>query len=460
VSPTSRTSPSSPPSSALQGRGPGEAGRIARGLSFAGRLAYAIVRKFRDSALHVESTSLAYRTLLSLVPLLAVMFSVLKGFGVQNQLGPFLERSFEPLGEQGPEIAQNVLGFVDNLNFAVLGYTGLVLLFWTVVSLLSRVEEAFDAIWEVPAGRSLLQRFSTYLSVTLVGPVLLASAFGTMTEAMQDALVQRPVGVEWVGPVIAWVAGLLPHLLVWLAFAFLYAFMTNARVRAVPALAGALFASVAWFAVGRLFAEFVAGSAQYSAIYSGFAAAVLFVIWLNVGWLITLVGAQVACYWQWPERLDRAIGEAGRSEGNAPTLALEAMLLLARAYESGDRRWTAESLARALPGASAVRLGELLAALGGAGLVVATADQPAAYVPARAPAAIGLAEIAAAAGLGAVGSSLAPVRALAERIGAAVDGALEGLTLQDLLAMEGAAPGSAGQPEVRQREVGVARDEA
>jgi len=329
VSPTSHTSPSSPPSSALQGRGPGEPGRLARGLSFAGRLAYAIVRKFRDSALHVESTSLAYRTLLSLVPLLAVMFSVLKGFGVQNQLGPFLERSFEPLGEQGPEIAQNVLGFVDNLNFAVLGYTGLVLLFWTVVSLLSRVEEAFDAIWEVPAGRSLLQRFSTYLSVTLVGPVLLASAFGTMTEAMQDALVQRPIGVELFGPVIAWVAGLLPHLLVWLAFAFLYAFMTNARVRAVPALAGALFASVAWFAVGRLFAEFVAGSAQYSAIYSGFAAAVLFVIWLNVGWLITLVGAQVACYWQWPERLDRAIGEAGRSESNAPTLALEAMLLLA-----------------------------------------------------------------------------------------------------------------------------------
>jgi membrane protein len=455
----SHASSSSPPQA---GRRPGEAaggGRFARASAFAVRLAYAILLKFRDSALHVESTSLAYRTLLSLVPLLAVMFSVLKGFGVKDQLAPFLERSFEPLGDQGPEIAQNILGFVDNLNFAVLGYAGLVLLFWTVVSLLSRVEEAFDAIWEVPARRSLLQRFSTYLSVTLVGPVLLAAAFGTMTEAMQDALVRRPLGFEWFGSVISWVGGLLPHLLVWLAFAFLYAFMTNARVRPVPALAGALFASVAWFAVGRLFAEFVAGSAQYSAIYSGFAAAVLFVIWLNVGWLITLVGAQVACYWQWPERLERAVGKTERLEANAPTLALEAMLLIARSHEAGGSHWTAERLARVLGGAPVARLDELMAALGRAGLVVATAEQPAAYVPARAPAAIGLAEIVAAAGIVGGAARLAPVHALGERISAAVNGALEGLTLQDLLAMEGGAPRSAGQPEVGQRAVGVARDE-
>jgi membrane protein len=424
------------------------------------RLVRAIVLKFRDNALHVESTSLAYRTLLSLVPLLAVMFSVLKGFGVQNQLAPVLEQSLEPLGDKGPEIAHNVLRFVDNLNFAVLGFTGLALLFWTVVSLLGRVEEAFNAIWQVPNQRGVLQRISTYLSVTLVGPVLLTSALGTMTMAMQDALMQRLIGVEWVGPVVLWLAGLVPYLLACLAFAFLYAFMTSARVRPVPALVGALFASVAWFAVGRLFAEFVAGSAQYSAIYSGFAAAVLFVIWLNVGWLITLVGAQVACYWQWPERLDRALGKAGRSVANTPTLALEAMLLLARTHEAGGSRWTAESLARALGGAPAARVDELLATLDRTGLIVATAEQPVTYVPARAPATIGLAEIVAAAGLGAAGSSLAPVRALAERVGAAVDGALEGLTLQDLLAIDGVAPRSAGQPEVRQGEVGIARDEA
>ena len=459
LSSPSPTSPAPSPHPVPRPREPVPGGRIARGWSFAARLAYAIALKFRDSALHVESTSLAYRTLLSLVPLLAVMFSVLKGFGVQNQLGPFLERSFEPLGEQGPEIARNILGFVDNLNFAVLGYTGLVLLFWTVVSLLSRVEEAFDAIWEVPAGRSLLQRFSTYLSVTLVGPVLLASAFGTMTEAMQDALVKRPIGVEWFGPVIGWAAALLPHLLVWLAFAFLYAFMTNARVRPVPALAGALFASAAWFAVGRLFAEFVAGSAQYSAIYSGFAAAVLFVIWLNVGWLITLVGAQVACFWQWPERLARATDRAERPEAGAPLLALEAMLLIARAHASGGGRWTLEALARSLGVGSIARLEELMTALGRAGLIVATADQPATYVPARAPAAIGLAEIVWTVGLGGGTLRLVPVRDVAARIGAAVDGALQGLTLQDLLASDADAPGSARQPEIRQREVGVARDE-
>lgn len=423
-----------PPRRPVLQRSLNEGGRVTRAWSFAVRLLYAIVLRFRDNALHVESTSLAYRTLLSLVPLLAVMFSVLKGFGVQNQLVPFLTQSFEPLGEKGPEIAQNILRFVDNLNFAVLGYTGLVLLFWTVGSLLSRVEEAFNAIWGVPDERSLVQRFSTYFSVTLVGPVLMASALGATTLAMQDSLVQRLVGVEWVGPVILWLGALVPYLLACLAFAFLYAFMTSARVRPVPALAGALFASVAWFGVGRLFAQFVAGSAQYSAIYSGFAAVVLFVIWLNIGWLITLVGAQVACYWQRPERLEQATGRAEGPETGRVALALEAMVLIARAHASGGSRWTLDALARSLAGGSAAPLQDVMAALGRAGLVVATADRPTTYVPARVPAAIGLAEIVAAAGLEATASQIAPVRALGQRISAAVDGALEGRTLQDLVA--------------------------
>ena len=137
------------------------------------RFLFRVLGKFRDDNLHLRSTSLAYTTLLSLVPFLAVTFSVLKGFGVQNQLQPVLMQSLEPLGERGVEIGESILSYVNNLNFAVLGFFGIALLFWTVISLLTKVEEAFNAVWHVPDVRSWARRFSDYLSVALVGPVFI-----------------------------------------------------------------------------------------------------------------------------------------------------------------------------------------------------------------------------------------------------------------------------------------------
>ena len=414
-----------------------ERGPVGRALVFVVRLLFAIVRRFRDNALHVQSTSLAYRTLLSLVPLLAVMFSVLKGFGVQNELAPFLMRSLEPLGERGAEIGQNILDFVNNLNFAVLGYTGVALLFWTVVSLLQRVEEAFDAIWEVPAERGLGRRFSTYLSVTLVGPVLMFSALGMTALVLQDTFVQRVAGIEPFGWLILRLGELIPYLLVCLAFAFLYAFLTSARVRPVPALAGGVFASVVWSGVGMLFARFVAGSSQYSAIYSGFAAAILFVVWLNVGWLIVLVGAHVARDWQRPDLLERFVCHGDGTVPSRPAVALEVMALIGRAHVAGGGRWTLEALSRSVSGGSIALVEDVLGGLTRAGLVVATDERPQTYVPARGLATIGLGEIVAAVGVG--GGAACRIPAVAEvlkRVGAAIDSALAHQSLQDLAAAE------------------------
>ena len=107
--------------------------RFARGAAFALRLIYAVGLKLGDKKLHIKSTILAYTTLLSLIPMLAVTFSVLKGLGVQHQLEPMLMESLEPLGDKGAEIGEKILDFVNNLNFAVLGFMGIALLFWTVI---------------------------------------------------------------------------------------------------------------------------------------------------------------------------------------------------------------------------------------------------------------------------------------------------------------------------------------
>lgn len=373
-------------------------GRLGQTAVYGTRLAYKIVRQFQDKKLHLQSTSLAYTTLLSLVPLLAVAFSVLKGFGVQNQLEPMLMQSLEPLGEKGAELGQRILDFVNNLNFTVLGFTGIALLFWTVISLLQKVEEAFNTIWHVPSVRSWSRRFSDYLSVTLVGPVFMITALSMTAVALDNETVQQIASIQPFGWIVVGLGRLMPYLLVCAAFSFLYAFLTNVRVRLVPALAGGVFTSVAWYGVGSLFASFVAGSSKYSAIYSGFAAAILFIIWLNVGWLIILVGAHISRYFQHPELLQRFSADVTNEHDHGEALALEVMTLIGRAHYFNQPGWSLEALAARGYGRSPEQLEDLIQSLHDHGLVVATQEEPPTYVPARAIEHISLREITAAAG--------------------------------------------------------------
>jgi membrane protein len=409
-------------------------GLFGRAAVFSIRLAVGILDKFRDQTLHLQSTSLAYTTLLSLVPFLAVTFSVLKGFGVQNQLEPMLMRSLEPLGEKGVEIGQFILTYVNNLNFAVLGFFGIALLFWTVISLLTRVEEAFNAIWQVPGARSWARRFSDYLSVALVGPVFLFAALGITAVVFRSENIDRVVGIEPLGRLVLELGHLIPYLLVCLAFAFLYAFLTNCRVRLAPALVGGVFASIAWYGVGHLFAALVASSSKYSAIYSSMAAAVLFIIWVNIGWLIVLVGAHIARYIQHPQLLRPRLDDPAIGQTHDEALALDVMALIGRAYYLDEPKWTLESLTARGRCGSPVQVNALLQSLKQRRLLVATNDGPEAYLPARSMETIGLGEIVAAARARTdKPERQAAVQDVVDHIEAALSGSLEGMTLKDLV---------------------------
>jgi membrane protein len=420
---------------------PSERGWLGRTAVFWIRLSWAILEKFRDNNLHLQSTSLAYTTLLSLVPFLAVTFSVLKGFGVQNQLEPMLMQSLAPLGDRGVEIGQNILGYVERLNFAVLGFLGIAMLFWTVISLLTKVEEAFNAVWHAPGVRSLSRRFSDYLSVALVGPVFIVTALGVTTVLFGNENVHRVTDIEPLGQLFWALGRLVPYLLVCAAFAFLYSFLTNYRVRLVPALVGGVFASMAWYGVGHLFAQLVAGSSKYSAIYSSLAAAVLFIIWVNVGWLIVLVGAHIARYWQYPHLLDHGATSDQREQVRRDALALDVMTRIGHAYYRGGPKWTLEALSARGCCGSPDQVEGLIRLLREGHLVTATSDDPEAYLPARAIETISLREI-----LDAVRkqegkpAQLAAVQEVVDQIDGAVADSLGERTLKDLVLAQTESP--------------------
>ncbi len=270
---------------------------------FVARMVYAVVRDIIQGQLTLRATSLVYTTLLSLVPLLAVSFSVLKAFGVHNQVEPALEGALAPLGPQAEQITARVVEFVDNMQVGVLGGIGLAMLFYTVVALIQKIEGAFNATWRVALGRPMAQRFSDYLSVVLIGPVLVFTSLGITASVFGSELVRNLSEVGGLGWLVIVAARLVPYLLIIAAFTCVYLFVPNTRVRPLSALVGALVAGVLWQTSGWVFASFVAGSAQYTAIYSAFATLVVFMIWLYVSWLILLVGASVAYYHQHPRQL-------------------------------------------------------------------------------------------------------------------------------------------------------------
>ncbi|MBL8259049.1 MAG: YihY/virulence factor BrkB family protein [Candidatus Competibacteraceae bacterium] len=411
--------------------------RIYRFGIFIARLAHGIALKFLDGQLNKQASSLAYTTLLSLVPLLAVTFSVLKGFGVQNQLEPMLMNYLEPMGQPGLEAGSKILDFVNNLQVGVLGSLGIALLFYTVLSLLQKIEEAFNQIWRTPLGRSWARRFSDYLSVILVGPVFLFAGLSISVSALNNEWVQNLAAIEPFGLLIFGLGRLLPYLLICLTFAFMYAFLTNTRVQLMPALIGGVFAGALWFAIGLIFAKFVANSSSYSAIYSGFAAAVLFVIWVNVGWLIVLVGAQVACYWQNPHWLiprgpDGKIG--GREQG---ALALTVMLLAADAHYHRTPPWSLDRLAGQCEESPREIVAEMVDLLRDKGLLVASDDQPPFYLPAHDIGTIRLWEIVMAVReQGETEQHADGVSEVMNRIDGAIEQALRDQTLKDLVLAE------------------------
>lgn len=346
------------------------------------RLFYVAARDFSEGQINLRAMSLVYTSLLSLVPLLAVSFSVLKAFGVHNQIEPFLLNLMAPLGEKGVEITDRVIGFVENIKVGVLGSIGLALLIYTVIELLRKIEAAINSIWKISRPRSFARRFSDYMSVILIGPVLIFSAIGLTATVMSTSVVQALLRIEPFGSAFYIGSKLMPYVLVCLGFTFVYIFVPSIKVRFRSALAGGVFAGVLWQSVGWAFAKFVVTSTKYIAIYSGFAILIFFMIWLYINWLILLLGATVSFYHQYPQFLQVKKETLLLSNRLRERLAFIIMYLVGWRFHWGKPPLTLNSLVErlALP-IEAVQ--EVLGELEKKSLLVESGSEPPEYLPAR-----------------------------------------------------------------------------
>jgi membrane protein len=403
------------------------------------RLLYCLIRDAAAGQLTLRAMSLVYTTLLSMVPLIAFSFSVLKGFGFHKQAEPLLYNFLEPLGEKGVELTDQVIGFVDNVSGRLLGGIGLMLLIYTVVSMVQKVEDSFNYIWHVDRSRSLARRFSDYLSVILVGPIVMVAAMGMIGTISSNTVVQRLSEVEPLGTTILLIGKLGPILLLTVLFSFVYVFITNTRVTIAAALAGGVAAGILWAVAGKLFASFVVSSTKYAAIYTSFAIVIVALIWLYVSWLILLLGSQIAFYLQHPEYMrigQRRVAALGRQRD---AMALELMIRVGRAFLKDTPVEDVNEIASAA-GYPGDTLGPIAESLERAGLLAKTENG--ALIPGRDMTGIRLYDIFEALRRAPEGTALPPteaqpaVESLLDEMKAAVKATLRDRTLWELVQQE------------------------
>jgi membrane protein len=408
------------------------------------RLLYVAAREFTEGHLTLRAMGLVYTTLLSLVPLLAFSFSVLKGFGVHNQIEPLLSNFLAPLGHKGEELTWKVIGFVENVKVGVLGTLGLSMLVYTVISLIQKIESALNAIWKIRRPRSFARRFSDYMSVILIGPVLMFSAMGLTASVMSTTVVQGLVSIEPFGTVVYLAGKLIPYLLVCAAFTFIYSFVPNTKVRPLSALVGGVFAGILWETTGWAFASFVISSTKYTAIYSGFAIVVMSMIWLYVSWLILLVGAEISFYHQYPQFLTVKKESLLLSNRLKERLAVLVMFLIGDNFYRNGKPWTLNSLVDRL-NLPLEPVQDVLSALQNHGYLLETNDDPPAFLPARDIETIHLRELLSSVRIAEENSSaieekflsLTEVDRMMQKVDDAVKNALGKDTLKDLVQSAG-----------------------
>jgi len=355
-------------------------GRALRWVVLPLRYLYALLRDLGRGELGLRTMSLVYSSLFAIVPVIAVAFSVLKAFGYHRELEPMLFEFLRPLGVQGYELTQSIMGFVENVQGTILGTVGFAFLLYTVVTMIQKTEDSLNFVWHVERPRSLARRVSEYLVVMLVGPAIAVLAMVLLARVEASVVLASLSGLANGGSGTAGDLHLAPYLLVVALFTFVYVYMPNTRVRIGPAFVGALFGGVLWAAVGALFARIVVYSAKTAAIYAGFAVVLLFLVWLYLSWLILLLGAQLSFYVQHPEHLRSGHVQVPLTSALRERVALAVMYLVGERFVTGGPRWTINDLAERLDVPGTV-LDEIVSTLQAHGLVLDVEDDTVA--PAR-----------------------------------------------------------------------------
>ncbi|MDP8265168.1 MAG: YihY/virulence factor BrkB family protein, partial [Candidatus Aceula lacicola] len=260
------------------------------------RIVLVSLRGFAEDKCQLRASALTFYSLLSVVPVVAMAFGIAKGFGFEGMLETQLYNRMPGQEEVIAQIISFANAFLNNTKGGLIAGIGVAVLFWTVIKVLGNIETSFNDIWGIKKSRGFGRKFSDYLSIMLICPILLImSSSATVLVASQiTAIIEKIEILGAIAPVILLSLKLLPFCVIWVMFTFIYIFMPNTKVKFSSALLGGIIAGTVYQIVQWAYINFQIGASKYGAIYGSFAALPLFLVWLQISWLIVLFGAEVS----------------------------------------------------------------------------------------------------------------------------------------------------------------------
>jgi membrane protein len=252
--------------------------------------------RFSSDNCYLKASALTFYSLLSIVPVLAALFGIAKGFGLKEAMENEIKVQFA--GQK--EILEQAISFahalLDHTQGGLIAGVGVIFLLWTVIKLLGNIELSLNDIWRIRKPRSLSRKFSDYLAILIVCPLFITLS-GSLNVALATQLRELGTQYSWLESLSGYLLGAahsIPYFLVWIVFSFLYFFVPNTKVNLGAGILGGVVAGTLYQTVQWIYITFQIGVASYGAVYGSFAALPLFLVWLQTSWMIVLVGGEIA----------------------------------------------------------------------------------------------------------------------------------------------------------------------
>jgi membrane protein len=314
------------------------------------RIIVLTARGFSNDKVQLRASALTFYTLLSLIPVAAIAFAIAKGFGLDQSLEEIIKEKFQSLPEISKMLLETSRNALQETSGGYMAGVGIIILFWSVMSLLDNIESSFNHIWQVSFSRTWYRKFTDYLTMMLIAPVLivLSSSITLFVSTALDNFISRAPILDFFKPVVSFLVKFTPYLLTWFTLTLLFIIMPNAKVKFVPALVAGIIIGTILQVLQWLYIDLQFGIYKLSAIYGSFAFFPLFIIFLQTSWIIVLLGAELSFANQNISRYEFESEALNISNYQKRALVLMIMHLIIRNFAKGEKPVSAEGIKKIL----------------------------------------------------------------------------------------------------------------
>lgn len=297
------------------------------------------IKRYQVDNLQRSASALTYSTFLSIIPLIAVLLAIAKGFGFDNIIESQLFEYFPGQREVLVQVLEFANSYMEHTKDAWFLGLGILLLLYTVYNLISSIEDTFNMIWQVPQGRSYLRRYTDYFSGFLLLPVLLVCSSGA--SIFFTATFNTLKEYELLAPIYEIIITVIPFIITIFVFTALYMFMPNTKVRFKHAFYAGIFAAVGFQVFQYLYVNGQIWVSKYNAIYGSFAFLPLLLLWMQLSWVICLIGAEIAYAGQNVQNYEFESDSKNISRRYLDFLTLAITTLIVKRFVDGKKPYTA-----------------------------------------------------------------------------------------------------------------------